>query len=290
MFSAIDALKIFLPLDPSLVDIGAAKGDFTSSFLEAFPGAQAVLFEPTGKSVVALQERFRENTRIQILSHAIGNAQGTATLYSYEQSENNSLLNSLVQDAEVLQNSVKVETLDDCLAQSGMLSKVDMIKIDTQGTDLKVIQGARKTIERFHPLILAEAIFVPLYDGQDSYYGILDFMRQLEYHLAGIFEMHCRQDGLLAFADLLFLPEQIYLQFCSSQTFGHFVSVDAKYLKEQNRTLEQVCEERLNLIEQLQMTADERLKLINELSKIAGERLTVIQTMDAEVKKLKGTE
>jgi FkbM family methyltransferase len=215
--SAMSALKMLLPRDPSLVDIGAAKGDFTSSFLEVFPEVRALLFEPTRESVLLLQERFRENPQIKILGYAVGNTKRTAALHSYKQSENNSLLISLVQNTESLEPGVKVETLDDCLAQAGMLSRVDIVKIDTQGTDLKVLQGAQKTIERYQPFILAEAIFVPLYDGQDSYYGILDFMRQQEYRLAGIFETHSTQQGLLAFADLLFLPEQVYLQFCDIQ-------------------------------------------------------------------------
>jgi len=286
--SAIDAIKALLPNNPTLVDIGAAKGDFTSDFLESFPGAEALLFEPTRESVIVLLERFRGNTRVKIFGHALGNVKGTGALHSYRQSEDNSLLNSLVQDAESSENRVKVETLDDFLALPGMLSRVDMIKIDTQGTDLKVLEGARKTIQKHQPFIVAEAIFVPLYAGQDSYYGILDFMRQQEYRLAGILETHCTREGLLAFADLFFMPEKIYLRFCSSQTYGEFICVDASYLSEQNRVLGRACHERLDLIERLQKVADERLRLINELSKIAEERLSVIHTLDAEVKNLKG--
>jgi FkbM family methyltransferase len=271
-----------------LVDVGAAKGEFTSGFLDAFPEARALLFEPTSESFAILRERFRENSQVKIRQHAVGSAKGTVAFHLYEKSEDNSLLISVVQDAELTAGSIKVETLDESLEQSSLLSTVDIIKIDTQGTDLRVLQGARKTIERYRPIILTEAIFVPMYEGQDSYYGILDFMRQQEYHLEGIFEAHCTPEGTLAFADLLFVPEQSYLKFCKSRNYGQFVCADATNLKVQNRTLEQVCRDRLDLIERLQITAEERLKLINDLSRIAEERLSVIHSLDAEVKRLKG--
>ena len=45
--------------------------------------------------------------------------------------------------------------IDDYVAQRG-LSRVDFIKIDVDGPDLQVLEGARATLQRFHPIVVIE--------------------------------------------------------------------------------------------------------------------------------------
>jgi FkbM family methyltransferase len=286
VIGAISALKTLLPSNLLFVDVGASKGDFTASILGVFPDAKGLLFEPTSSGVVALGQRFHDNPRIHIFSCALSSEAGTAAFNRYEQSENNSLLDSLLHVPLSVESQVRIETFDDFVQNASTLSKIDLIKIDTQGTDLRVLQGAEKTIERHRPAILTETIYVPLYEGQDSYYAILDFMRSHEYHLAGIYESHQTSTGLVAYADLLFLPESVYSTFLSVHDLGPFICADPYYLLEKNENLNQVCQERLDLINRLQAAADERLKLINELSRFAQERLDLIQNLHGECDRL----
>ena len=48
---------------------------------------------------------------------------------------------------------VKTKTLDEILKDK---TRVDFIKIDTEGNDGKVLMGALKTIEKFQPVIIFE--------------------------------------------------------------------------------------------------------------------------------------
>ncbi len=266
-------LKSIFTSHMTFIDVGAHHGDFTASLIKTLPSAIGMLFEPTPVSYEKLKNRFKDNTAIQSFNYALSNEKGASDFYTANDSAKNSLLKFSSASQSSDKTSVKVETLDGLRERIGDSSKIDFIKIDTQGNDLKVLQGARKTIRDSLPVILIESIFIPLYEGQDSYYEIFNFMKTHGYHLAGIFNLHCTHEGLIAFADLLFLPTSIYSKLGTD--WGQddlFLCVDPTYLVEQNMILQTACEE--------------RLELINQLTKTAEERLRVIQILDAEVKKL----
>jgi FkbM family methyltransferase len=55
----------------------------------------------------------------------------------------------------------------DALPKLGSLN-LDLIKVDAQGNAFKVLQGAARTIQKHHPLMMVECIFVPVCKEQDS--------------------------------------------------------------------------------------------------------------------------
>ena len=143
--------------------------------------------------------------------------------------------------------------------------------MDAQGNDFKILQGAARTIQKHHPLIMVECIFVPIYKEQDSYYDILGFMQGNGYRLAGIYNSHVAPSGVLAFADLLFVhaSRKAWAEAASERKF--------------------ICNDPTKLLNQvgiLQSACDERLSLIHRLNEVAEERLKVIKVLDAEVQRL----
>ena len=44
----------------------------------------------------------------------------------------------------------------DSFVSSSDIRRVDLIKIDTEGSELHALRGGRQTIERYHPVIIAE--------------------------------------------------------------------------------------------------------------------------------------
>ena len=144
MIAGISALKAILPPDPLVLDVGACKGEFTAALLEAIPKAKAILFEPTKTNARKLLERFHDNPRVKILECALGNLEGDGVFHRYAESETNSLLNLLSATSVSEQYHVRVETIDGVLRRNVSIGKLDLIKIDTQGTDLRVLKGAEK--------------------------------------------------------------------------------------------------------------------------------------------------
>jgi len=73
-------------------------------------------------------------------------------------------------------------TLDD-FARGVDLSRLDLIKCDTEGSELLVFQGARGIIERFKPIVLTEIDANNLARYRQKPSDIVDFFRRWNYRL-----------------------------------------------------------------------------------------------------------
>lgn len=78
--------------------------------------------------------------------------------------------------------TVEMLTLDD-FAKSENLSRLDLIKCDTEGAELQVFQGAKALIERFKPVVLTEIDAANLARFGNSPSDIVDFFRPWNYKL-----------------------------------------------------------------------------------------------------------
>ena len=271
-----EILRLSLPTtDFTFVDVGAYLGDFSERVLGDFPSATGLLFEPTDLSFQALTKRFCANTSVHVFNLALSIESGEAEFYMVTDSATNSLLGFKTPGLDPHSTVKPVETLDRVLQSQIGLPPVRLLKVDTQGNDLRVLQGARGVVSAHRPAILIEAIFVALYESQCSYYEIFEFMNDNHYLLAAVLEPHSTSEGLWAFADLLFVPAEKHASLTgTAEKQRDYVCTDSNYLLAQNRLLQSAC--------------DERLDLIHRLTETAAERLKVIEILDAEVKRLSG--
>ncbi len=260
--------------NPVFIDIGAHTGKFTDSLIEYFPFAQGVLFEPTYRNYEILKNKFWNKTGIDIINCALDIEAGKRKFYYTEDSAQNSLLLFDSENTQYYESEIETNTLDNFFLGSNRINRIDLIKIDTQGNDLNILKGGMNTIQKYKPVILTEFIFISLYKNQGLYFDQFNFFRRIDYNLAGIYNMHYTQNGVLAFADFLFLPSTLYEKVKNiGFVYTNFACVDPMYLAEENENLRKIC--------------DERLSLINFLSEEADKRLKIIETLDAEISKLK---
>jgi FkbM family methyltransferase len=150
-------------LQPGMVmlDIGANQG-FFSLMASRLIGASGriVAFEPSPRDRGYLKQHLRLNRchNVEMVACALGESDGTADLHVVDGTETgcNSLRPpDIAQPTRVV--TVPVRRLDDVLRSSGV-AKVDFIKIDVEGAELSVLQGATELLTRSpRPVILAEA-------------------------------------------------------------------------------------------------------------------------------------
>ena len=255
MIAASRLLQAALPDRIRVVDVGAYRGDFTADALAAFPGSSALLFEPGPSKAAALRQRYRSEPSVRVFEIALGDEGGEALFHEYEDSATDSLLPA--HGATETTRRVLVRRLDDVLEDEGATS-VDLLKIDAQGYDLHVLRGAARTLARCRPALLVEAIFVPLYRGQACFDELLAFLTAAGYRLAGVHAVHTDARGLLAFADFLFLGQEVHGRLAGAS--GPFTCRDPDTLLDQVDVLQVACDERLALIHRL----DGELRRIRE--------------------------
>jgi FkbM family methyltransferase len=83
---------------------------------------------------------------------------------------------------DVGRQRVRVERLDD-LVQKERFKRVDVIKMDTEGHELFVLEGARETIDRFKPILLVELVDRSLSLQGCSTDQVWDFLVRMGYQI-----------------------------------------------------------------------------------------------------------
>lgn len=223
-----------------LIDVGAYKGDFTWQFLPHID--KAILFEANQQTFDGLKKTFNGHQNISIVNTAISDTEGTLSFYCNDDPATGSLLPYKHTYSPVNHTEVALTTLDQYLTHSDQ--PICLLKIDTQGNDLRVLQGASRTIEKYQPWIVVELIYVLLYERQSSPSEITAWLENRGYVQAAVFNQHYSNDGWLAFADGIFVPKSVIKGI--NEPF-HLAAISEDLLKE-NQMLKSVCEERLELI------------------------------------------
>lgn len=131
---------------PVVLDVGANEGHYAALVLQHCPQAAVHAFEPHPATFSRLQQRaqalgFTANNR------ACGSAPGTLTLHDYADREGSGhaslyagVFNRLHR-APAATHEVGVDTIDNVMEADG-IAHVDLLKIDTEGHELAVIDGA----------------------------------------------------------------------------------------------------------------------------------------------------
>lgn len=149
-------LRRYLKPDSNCLDVGCHKGEILDLMLEASPKGQHQGFEPIPAMAEALRQNFAKHSNITIQSLALGNERGSADFNHVVSNPSYSGLKKRAYDREGEVDetiTVQVERLDDVLPQD---HRVDLIKIDVEGGELGVLQGATRILSTYKPLVIFE--------------------------------------------------------------------------------------------------------------------------------------
>jgi FkbM family methyltransferase len=156
---ALDALaRSWDRAGPIVFDVGANRGDYTAEVLERFDDPRIFCFEPQASAYDALEERFADDSisspaRVTLFRCGLSNRRGAATLRS---TVNEACVLATLSERDrdtydpdvklAVSERVRLYTLDEIA--DGLCSRIDMLKIDTEGHELGVLQGGPKALGR----------------------------------------------------------------------------------------------------------------------------------------------
>ena len=140
-------LSRWLPgFDPQVVfDVGAHHGESAVGFLAAFPHATIYSFEPVEQSFAELSRRLAGQARVCPVRLALGARVGDATIALEPSSDRNALLSEPKPAGRT--ERVSMDTVDRFAERNG-LRRIGVLKIDTEGHDLAVLEGAEGLLRR----------------------------------------------------------------------------------------------------------------------------------------------
>ncbi len=166
-----------------ILDVGANIGQSHDLFRSLGYSGRIVSFEPLPGAHATLTEKAKEDPNWQIAPRmAIGDEAGETTIRESEASDVSSIMpaNASMHAAFrktriVGEHPTTVCRLDDIYDDYAKPDDRVFLKIDTQGYDLKVLQGANETFGKIAGLQV-EMSLLPLYDGEASYLEILSLV------------------------------------------------------------------------------------------------------------------
>lgn len=146
-------------------------------------------FEPAPGPLRQLQRHLALNPmlamRLRLHTVALSNETGGQAFFQSAQAENQGI-GSLASMGDTLADAIEVAcALGDDLIDSGEAARPDLIKIDVEGCELKVLMGLKHTLEESHPVVLAEHSPYRLQQAGIGRHEVRDFMRALGYNHIG---------------------------------------------------------------------------------------------------------
>jgi FkbM family methyltransferase len=293
----------------SLIDVGAERGGFAQAMLDG--GIERLYaFEPEPENVTELRSRFADDPRVVIDSHALSNKNGRRELRRSRDPTGARITfgHTFLErpdSAEIAWGdpvSVEARTLGS-LVRSGVIPRhVGILKVDTEGHDLAVIEGMGEldcdVVMVEHWLDLPNSLGpCPWRPEQiDSALKPRGFAHFAFVHHRAEFvilkwddhEVEPGYMGNLVFLHERLLPEAaLGILDSATRLAVAAAEVGEMYMRVARRRLAIIehlraaANKRLAMIKELRAAADERMGVIEELKAAADERLGVIEDLRA---------
>ncbi|MBX3734625.1 MAG: FkbM family methyltransferase [Verrucomicrobiae bacterium] len=183
----LDAVGVDLVLD-----VGANVGQYASQLREIGYAGKIVSFEPVTKAYKQLRKACEGDPQWIARNSALGDVSRKQEIKVSQNLESSSLLPMLSTHLEAVPESavvaveqIVVERLDEIIDEVAGAARRIFLKMDTQGYERMVVEGALGCLDRIVAL-QAEVSLVPLYEGETALCDFTGHLSKLGYSLAAI--------------------------------------------------------------------------------------------------------
>lgn len=164
-------------LSSNCIDIGCYLGSVLSQILRLSPQGKHMAFEPIPNKASWLRKKFPD---VDIKEIALSDKSEKIPFYINKKCSGFSGIrqHKVTKNNEVKKIIVKSEKLDNILDFN---HRVDFIKVDVEGAELLVLQGATRILNSYHPILLFECSLSGLSLFNLTSEKIFDFLTQHSY-------------------------------------------------------------------------------------------------------------
>jgi FkbM family methyltransferase len=187
------------------VDVGANEGQTAQLIASAFPSARIFSYEPVPSTFEVLQRRYAGSPSVRCIQAAMGAKVGQAQITNGPISGQNTLITDAKPDQPTVE--VPVTTLAVQAIEHGW-DQIDLLKVDTEGYELEVLDGGRQLLRdgrvRF---VLVECDFVRRPTEPHGFFpDIYRFLDPLRYRVVAFYTAAVDGQGWI-WGDVLFMRE-----------------------------------------------------------------------------------
>ena len=152
-----------------LIDVGAYKGTYTDLIINNFNTKKVLMFEPHSSTYSFLKKKYKNKNNFLIFNKAVSNKKSTL-MFNFNKHDLTSSLSKL----DVNNNYLKIKAKLFGTTSAGMIIKkkklktttllstlnnkkikfIDLLKIDTEGHELQVLEGMRNKISKVKGILI----------------------------------------------------------------------------------------------------------------------------------------
>jgi len=220
--------------EPIIFDVGANTGQSILRYKKQFPNSIIHSFEPDKKEVEKLIVKYKNDNSVVLNNVAVGEKPGSLE-FNISASSGYSSFQKLIPNTTWLKKrsktigiesekfttetiNSKIITLDDYCSKNN-ITKIDILKIDTQGYEDKVLEGAIELLKYNKiKIIQLELIFSEIYENPPNIYDVEKFLIPNKYKLFGI------SNGGSLISHYIYTSDLIYVSFDAYEKFKEYKS------------------------------------------------------------------
>ncbi len=189
----------------TIIDVGVATGTFP--LYENFPDSTHLLIEPLYEFEHIIKEICQKYNALYVMA-AAGSESGKIQINVHPDLSSSSIY---IEKESKFIDSISREVIQiriDNICKEKTLKGPYLIKVDVQGAELDVLEGATDIINNIEVIILEVSLF-ELYEGGPQFYDVIDYMYKKGFIVYDIFGGQYRKfDGALIQLDIVFVKER----------------------------------------------------------------------------------
>jgi FkbM family methyltransferase len=184
--------RIKYPTLNILFDVGANIGQTRNWFRFHLPNSKIVCFEPVKSTFEQLLKNSENDKNTIVEKLALGESKFEKPIRLYEESLGT--LNSLNEGSMnnsigALTEVISVDTLDQYCLDKGF-TKIDLLKMDTEGYDINVLKGAEQMMKNGAiSMIYCETGFQFSNTRNTSFFELTQFLENNDYYFFGLYQV-----------------------------------------------------------------------------------------------------
>lgn len=168
----------------SMIDIGANVGDTAALLTDEVPDARLLCIEGSARYAALLRANVeRLGLNVECVQAYCGDGVVSTPMSSDDDRGTGRLRRTL----EASQG-VNMRTLDEIVAEHPGFERPDLLKVDTDGFDVKVLRGARQLLTRNRPVVFFEFAEALIRDAGDDPMTIFPMLAQFGYERARVYD------------------------------------------------------------------------------------------------------
>lgn len=198
----------------TVIDVGANVGQFALMIHKIINDAAIYSFEPINECYMELVNKKDRINNLKCFNLALGSETREGVINRNEFLPSSSLLamESLHKEAfpytaKTYQEKINITSLDKIHNEIDWVQKI-LLKIDVQGYELEVLEGAKNSLNSID-LIIVETTFLKLYKRQPLFEDVYDFLYSRSFQYKGNFDQITNPNtGRILQADAIFVKQK----------------------------------------------------------------------------------